>query len=279
MSNAEREYVLGTGEDELSRLALQHRLWSDAAHAAWRLGGIQPGMHVLDVGCGPGHAAFDLAQLVTTRGRAVGIDESARFIEHVNEQARSRNLPQLAGLVGDVHDVAGALARAGEPAGSFDLAYARWVLCFVKDPARVVAGVARTLKAGGRFVVHDYFNYRSMAMAPRRESMAKAVAATVKSWESRGGDTDIMGRLPRILDAAGFDVAHLDVHVRVARSSDTMFAWVYVWWHVYTPKLVEMGLLSRADMDELFRDLEDVRASRTDFIQCPPVYEIVAVKR
>lgn len=276
MATSEREYVLGTGADELDRLALQHRLWGDAAHGLWRRAGVRPGHRVLDVGCGPGHASLDLAQLVTPSGAVVGVDESARFIDHLNEQAKARHLPQTRGVVGDVHELGSLLGR---DAGAFDAAYARWVLCFVKDPEKVVAGVARSLKAGGRFCVHDYFNYRSMCMAPRRVSHDKAVAATIRSWEERGGDTDIMGRLPRLLEKHGLRVTHLDVHLRLARGGDAMFAWPYVWWHIYAPKLVEMGFLNAADKEELFRDLEEIRQSTTDFVACPPVYEIIAEKR
>lgn len=283
------EYVLGTGDDELSRLALQHRLWGDAAHGLWRRAGIAPGMRVLDVGCGPGFAAFDLAQWVTPSGKVVGVDESAGFIEHVNAQANARGLGQLRGVVGDVQDLGGVLGRESTPTpsapgipplgGGFDLAYARWVLCFVKDPEAVVAGVASSLQRGGRFCVHDYFNYRSMTMAPRRASHDKAVAATIRSWEARGGDTDIMGRLPRLLAKHGMEVTHLDVHHRVARGRDAMFTWINVWWRIYAPKLAEMGLLSRGDVEELIRDLDEIRSSGTDFVSCPPVYEIVSAKK
>lgn len=278
-----REYVLGTGADELNRLALQHRYWSDAAHSLWRRAGISLGQSVLDVGCGPGFASFDLAQLVTQSGRVVGVDESPAFVEHANGQARTRGLSHLAAVVGDVHNIS-SVVRAALPgygtaaSPSFDLAYARWVLCFVKDPDAVVAGVASLLRAGGKFCINDYFNYRSMTMAPRRESHDKAVAATVKSWEARDGNTDIAGVLPRLLEKHGLKVIHLDVHQRIARGSDTMFGWIDVWWHTYAPKLVEMGLLASADMEQLFRDLDEVRRSATDFVACPPVYEIVAEK-
>lgn len=270
-----REYVLGTGRDELERLALQHRLWSDAAHAVWRRACIQAGQRVLDVGCGPGYAAFDLAQLVTAAGSVVGVDESSGFIDHLNQQATVRGLTQLRGVVGDVQRLA---EQFGE-GGAFDLAYARWVLCFVKDPAAVVRGVAALLKPGGRFVVHDYFNYRTMTMAPRRTSHDKAVAATIKSWEDRGGDTDICGRLPQMLADAGLELTHLDVHSRVARPGESMFQWPVIWWHIYAPKLVSLGLLEQSDCDQLFRDLDDLAQRGTGFILCPSVFEIVAIKR
>jgi SAM-dependent methyltransferase len=277
---AGREYVLGTGEDELARLGLQHRLWSDAAHSAWRDAGVAPGQRVLDVGCGPGYAAFDLAQIVGAGGAVVGVDESERFIGWMNAQAVARGLPTCSGIAGDVQDLGAVLTRAGHagPADAFDLAYARWLLCFVPAPRRVVAGVTAALRPGGRFVVHDYFNYTSMTMAPRRASHDRAVAATAASWRARGGDPDVAGTLPRMLEEAGMRVTAVRVHQRVARGSDSMFAWPDVWWRTYAPKLVAMGLLTRQDQDELFRDLDEARDSTSDYIVVPPVFEIIAVK-
>lgn len=293
----EHEYVLGTGRDELDRLALQHRLWSDAAHAAWRTAGLRLGHRVLDVGCGPGFASFDLAQGVGRTGLVVGVDESRKFIDHLNHQARARLLPQLHGQLGDVQNLSKALSTlphellreealeprsdgfpSGSPVASFDLAYARWVLCFVPDPESVVRAVASFLAPGGRFVIHDYFNYRTMTMAPRRRSFDRVVEATMASWEAHGGDSDVCGRLPRMLESAGLRLDHLNVHQRVARGSDTMFAWPDTWWRNYAPKLVAMGLITQEDCDELLRDLDAVARSTSDFIVCPPVYELIAVK-
>lgn len=286
-----REYVLGTGADELERLGFQARLWADAAHALWRRARIGPGRHVLDVGCGPGYASFDLAQLVTRRGRVVGIDESPNFVQHANDQARSRNLPQLTAVQGDVHDIPRALSSlwaspsppvpgAQPPApSSFDLAYARWVLCFVRDPAAVVRSIAGVLKPGGRLAIHDYFAYTDMTSAPRRDIYTKIVEATARSFRDRGGDPDVMGRMPALLDAAGLDVVHLDVHQRLARPGDTMWHWPDTWWRTFTPKLLQMGAITQQDHDDMIAALDEMCRSTTDFVVCPPVYEILAVKR
>lgn len=274
MSEREPEYVLGTGGDELARLALQNRLWSDAAVAAWQRAGLAPGQRVLDVGCGPGFAAFDLAHLVTASGAVVGIDEAPGFVAHCNEQARGRGLPWLTAVAGDVQQLTPERV-GGVP---FDLAYARWVLCFVRDPEAVVRGVARALRPGGRFVVHDYFNYGSMTMAPRRRSHDLAVAATMKSWREHGGDPDVVGRLPALFAEHGLRIVHLGVHQRIARGGDSMFAWPDTWWRTFAPKLVAKGVLAQRDCDELLADLTAARTSGTDFIHCPPVYELIAVR-
>jgi ubiquinone/menaquinone biosynthesis C-methylase UbiE len=269
----EREYVLGTGDDELQRLALQHRLWSDAAHAAWKRAGLVPGQRVLDVGTGPGYAAFDLAQWVQSHGFVFALDESRAFVEHVRRQADVRGLTQLSATVGDVQRLAPALGGQRD----FDMAYARWVLCFVPRPEDVVGGVARALRPGGRFVVQDYFNYDAMTCAPRRESYAKVVAATARSWRARGGDPDVMGRLPRLLLDHGFVIEHLDQHQRLARPGESMWTWVASWWRNFVPKLVAMGEITGDEARRFFADFEGMRAD-ADFTVLPNVYEIVARK-
>jgi len=270
----EPEYVLGTGSDELERLAFQHRLWSDVAHQAWRAAKLRIGHRVLDVGCGPGFGSFDLAQWVTRRGSVVGVDESPRFIGYLNQQAAVRELPQLTGRVGDVQELPTLLADQAP----FDLAYARWVLCFVRDPAAVVAGIVQALQPGGYAVVHDYFHYDSMTVAPKAAVHDRVVAATKRSWEERGGNTDIGGELPRLFAEHGCRLIHLQTHARVARADDSMFHWPELWWQIYAPKLVAMGYLPQADCDELLQLMAQIGRDPHRFVHCPSVYEFIFQK-
>jgi hypothetical protein len=48
--NKERDYVLGTHDEELARLGLQHRVWRPVVLDCWRKAGITVGSRVLDVG-------------------------------------------------------------------------------------------------------------------------------------------------------------------------------------------------------------------------------------
>lgn len=264
-----RKYPLGSDPAELERLHLQHQLWSDAAHQLWLKAGVGPGSQVLDVGAGPGAASFDLAQLVGTKGRVVAVDESQAFVEYVKQEAEARQWPQVQAQVGDVQ----ALDVTG-----FDMAYARWVLCFVPNPQAVIAGVAKALKPGGVFCVHDYFNYESMTLAPRRKSHSQVVAMTAKSWRDNGGDPDIVSRLPALLHEAGFAVEHLAAHQRVARRGDSMWHWAETWWRSYTPKLRTMGYLSEEAEREFHRDF-DACVRERDFVALPPVYEVMARRK
>ena len=53
----ERDYVLGTHDEEIARLGLQHRVWRPTVLECWQRAGISRGNKVVDVGAGPGFAS------------------------------------------------------------------------------------------------------------------------------------------------------------------------------------------------------------------------------
>lgn len=279
-----REYILGTGEDELVRLEIQHRLWSDVAVASWKRAGIGLGSRVLDLGCGPGHATFDLAQLVTPAGLVVAADQSQSFVDHIRASARDRGISHVRAELSNAE----ALSAGVTGAGPYDAVYMRWVLCWLPLPESVLGAVKRVLRSGGRIVIHDYFNWQTMTPAPRRPSLDRFVQASMASWRERGGDPDVVARLPRLLAESGFALEHLGMHARVARCGmergssgsemwvDPLMAWPATWWRTYAPKLVQMGKLTQAECDEGLRDWAELERDPHGFVVCPPVYELIA---
>jgi ubiquinone/menaquinone biosynthesis C-methylase UbiE len=273
----ENAYVLGTGFDETTRLGLQHRLWSSAAHKLWERAAIQPGQTVLDMGCGPGHATLDIAEIVGSSGRVIAIDESATFLKQLHDQAIARRIHHVERRLGDVQDLADCLP---DEAGLIDAAYARWVFCFLSDPEAVVRGLARVIKPGGCVAVQDYFNYeRALTLAPRKEAFSKVITAVAASWRARGGDTDIMGRLPGMFVKHGFRIEHLDVVQRIARPNSQLWHWPNSFWQTFLPKLVETGFITQADREAFEQVWADASKDPAAFIQLPPVYELIAVKQ
>jgi ubiquinone/menaquinone biosynthesis C-methylase UbiE len=272
---ASDEYVLGTGEQESDRLGLQHRLWAASAHNLWERAGLVPGLSVLDVGCGPGHATMDLAEIVGPRGRVVAVDESPLFLKHLHDKAQGRRLNNVERVLGDAQQLPQLLP---EHTGSFDMAYARWVLCFVPNPEAVIAGIASMLKSGGRFAIQDYFNYEAMTLAPRSEPFSRAVRAIAQSWRDRGGDPDIVARVPSMLRAHGLELSDIRVNQRVARPKSSIWAWPDAFWSSYIPRLVVMGYLTESDQKAFEAAWSETSADPDAFMMLPPVYDVCATK-
>jgi SAM-dependent methyltransferase len=268
----EREYLLGTDDDELARLGFQHQLWAGEAVAAWSRAGFGPGQALLDVGCGPGYATLDLARLVGPAGRVHGVDVSERFVAHLRTRAQALGARSVTAEVLDltVDDLA---------EGGFDGAYARWLLCFVADPAAVVRRVAKALRPGAAFVVWDYLKYDGLAMCPGDPAFDRVFGAMVESWRATGGDGEIGRRVPRMMADAGLDVVHVEPVIRGARPRDPLWQWPRTFYSNFLPTLVRGGFITRADADAFDARWAERERDPAAFFSTPPQVTVIGVKR
>jgi len=124
---SEKDYILGTHDDELIRLGLQHRVWRPMVLNCWQRAGITVGKHVLDLGAGPGYAALDLGEIVGPSGEVVALERSGNFVNAMRESVRRRGL-------GNVKIQELDLMTGDLPKGSYDFSWCSWVLSFVSDP-------------------------------------------------------------------------------------------------------------------------------------------------
>lgn len=270
-----RDYVLGTDASEADRLGMQHRLWSDTAFAAWHRAGVRLGSKVLDLGSGPGWTSFDLAQLVGPAGRVVGIEGSPAYIDAFRKRAEVLNLQHASVIEGDLHELSSLLGDDAESA--FDVVYTRWVPCFLRDPATVIAQAARALKPGGRIAVQDYLGYEAMRIIPRSTAFDQIAAAAGDSINETG-DTGVMGKMPGYMRAAGLEVESFEPIHKVARPSTPIWDWPAIFWPNFVPRLVESGRITQATADEFAGDWRRATDNPDAVMMLPPVFEAIARK-
>lgn len=116
----------------------------DQKHAfVWELGkGVvellapKAGERILDVGCGTGHLT---AEIAASGAEVVGIDSSEEMIA----EARKK-YPRLRFEMMDAREIGFS--------DEFNAVFSNAALHWIKEPERVIEGVARVLRPGGRFV-------------------------------------------------------------------------------------------------------------------------------
>ena len=270
--NPEDPYLLGTDPEEGRRLETQHRLWAEAARDLWDRAGFGMGAHLLDLGCGPGFAALELADRVGPEGRVLAVDESRRFIAYLVREADRLGIEQLTARVEKAQEL------RLEPA-SLDGVFARWIFCFLRDPVPVIDRVVSGLRPGGRLVIWDYLNYRATTLQPRSPVFDRVLAAVSESWKPTGGDLDVGARLPGLVVKSGCRLVDLVPLAKFIRPGTSFWDWPTQFFFGYVPRLVDAGLLTEADRCAFEAEWRARERDPGTFLSAPPMIGIIAEKR
>lgn len=268
----EGEYILGSDRAEIERLDLQHSVWRDRVLALWTRAGFAPGQTIVDVGCGPGFATLDLADIVGPTGNVVAIDSSARFLEMLLARARERGR-------GNIDRYRLDLDTSPLPSMTVDAAWCRWVLIFLQRPREVVRGLADIVRPGGVVALHEYFDYGAWRTAPRCVELEEFVAAVMESWRARGSDADVALNLPGWLAECGFEVRDTTPIIDAVSPTSPAWRWLRAFVEVGRERLFDLGLLTRERSEHIWERVQALEQTPGTLMITPGVMEIVAVRR
>ncbi|TLS30881.1 hypothetical protein PpBr36_02588 [Pyricularia pennisetigena] len=191
--------------------------------------GLEPGMRVLDVGCGPGNITSYLADVVGASGEVVGVDPSEERIELARAKITAAPGDGGAGTgarlsfhVGTAED----LSRFAT--GSFDAVYCNSTLHWVRDQPLALREFARVLKPGGRLGVSG----QSGDFVAAHEAIQKTVLSRdpYSAYDHSVGAPRFLKKaeMESLLDAAGFADRNFTINTiyKSAKNGDEMISWL-----------------------------------------------------
>lgn len=129
------------------------KIHSDIAYADF---GIREGDRVLDIGCGFGETALEIARMVGPSGEVVGIDCTDAFLDIAKRERDAAG-------VGNVRYEIGDAQVCDLPEGYFDVAYSRFGVMFFQSAVRALRNANHALKPGGKLCL---IVWRSLADNP-----------------------------------------------------------------------------------------------------------------
>jgi ubiquinone/menaquinone biosynthesis C-methylase UbiE len=179
----------------------QNRAQGPFGDAAIEALGLQPGQHVLDIGCGSGSTTFELANRVGPSGRVVGVDISAPQLQNARKHAEAFGNPMIEFHNQDV-------ATFPFASGTFDRAFSRFGVMFFAEPVDAFVHIRFGMKPGGRIA---FVCWQSAEQNPWN-TLAATVASQYLPPPAPLGPEDPSpyafrdpNRVNRILSEAGFD--------------------------------------------------------------------------
>jgi ubiquinone/menaquinone biosynthesis C-methylase UbiE len=265
----EADYVLGTNDEELDRLGLQHRVWRPTVLECWRRAGITFGSRVIDVGAGPGYATVDLAELVGPTGEIVAVERSARFLEFARNACAARGLSNVRFREADLME-----ESLGELA--FDATWCRWVASFVSSPEKLIKTIAGALRPGGVAIFHEYSDYETFRVMPIKPALESFMFEVMASWRASGGEPNIAREIPRWLAAAGLRVVEIRPHVRTVSPRDYTWQWPASFVEINVERLRELGRVTPEWAAAVLREFKEAEANAASWFTTPMFLEIIA---
>jgi len=265
----EDDYVLGTNDEEIQRLGLQHRVWRPAMLDCWQRAGVTSGSRVLDVGAGPGYATLDLAEIVGPRGAVVAIERSARFAEAARRRCQLQGLAPV-----KVHEL--DLMTDELPPESFDAIWCRWVASFVPRPSLLIRKLAGLARPGTVAIFHEYIDYSTWRLAPRCERLEEFVQEVMGSWRAAAGEPDVALALPTLLRTEGFAVRSAVPKVFCIGPASPIWRWPASFVATNLDRLVALQRVDRAWAESVREAFAQAEARPDSLMITPMVLEIVA---
>jgi SAM-dependent methyltransferase len=258
-------YTVGDGIADRSRLDRITEIFRPTTQALLDRVDVRPGMACLDVGCGTGGVAFDLARRVGPAGRVVGLDMDDIRIEEGRRDAAAR-VPNVEFRLADIRTLS-------DPVPEFDVVYSRFLLDHVAHPAKVLSTMYGMLKPDGKLVA-ECTDFSGWYCFPALPAFDRAVKLLSEERKRTGGFPDIGARLPVLLLDAGL----ADVRTRIFQHMELAGVFKSFMLTVLTPDraewIVTLGIADEAEVEQVLAEvtahIESPRAvmGTPRFVQC-----------
>jgi ubiquinone/menaquinone biosynthesis C-methylase UbiE len=238
---------------EMARLMQQDRIITET------MGGLLPevepppdGGRVLDLACGPGGWALELA-FTYPKVEVIGVDINASMIDYANAQAWSQGLNNAHFRVMNV------MEPLDFPDSSFDLVNGRLLCGFMLPHAwpQLLAECRRILKPGGILRLTDAESplTNSAAFERAMSLFCQALKRAGQSFSPDGHHIGILPVLPRLVRQAGFE--HVQLRASVGEWSSgtpghySSFKDYMILLELIRPFLVKMGIAAQDELERL----------------------------
>ncbi len=178
--------------------------------------GIAPGQRVLDIGCGPGYLAEEMAREVGLDGRVCGVDISESMLALAGRRC---------GGSGRVSLRKGRCEDLPYEDATFDAVVSAQVYEYVEDVERALAELFRVLRPGGRAVILAT-DWDSQVWHTEDRTRMRRV---MELWDDHVADPRLPERLGPLLERAGLREERLTTLTFVNRDCHPG---VYSYWHL-----------------------------------------------
>lgn len=241
--NATQEYVLGNSPHEQERLKMQARILEHWTEEFFGLAGLEPGMQVLDLGCGMGDVSLLAAKMIGPSGHVTGIDRDPVVIERARERIRAEGHDQQIELIhADLLEF--------QAASSFDAVVGRYVLVHQPDPVAAIRQAAGQVRSDGIIVFHEVDGRNRLRSYPDGTLFEEIYALVRETFRRSGCRLDLGLQLTGLFLEAGLPRPTIKVEVPVGGEPGSfIYRWITETLLSILSRVEQFGLAKATDLE------------------------------
>jgi SAM-dependent methyltransferase len=205
-----------------------------------------------------------LARMVGPRGAVVGIDIDDVKLELARREAADASVRNIEYRHAGIDEIAAD--------GAYDVAYARFLLSHLPDPAAALDRLAGAVRPGGVVAVQDIEYVGAFCHPPSRAyDAAWDLYPRVAAYG--GGDALLGRRLPGLFADAGFEAIGVNLEQPAGSDADIKLLTALTFESI-ADMAVAAGLANAGDLDELMHELHAFAARPDSTLSLPRMVQV-----
>ncbi|MCY4524611.1 MAG: methyltransferase domain-containing protein [Halobacteriovoraceae bacterium] len=265
------DYILSEQMDEIERLKSQSDIWSEETRAFWKQAKIKVGMKGVDMGCGPGFACVELAEIVGESGSMTAFDGSENYLAYLKSQIKERQIKNIEVKRGDI-------LETNLPDNHFDFIFTRMVLIYIPRLEKALEEFKRILKPKGMLLISDFYDYDQFNLNVDAPLFKKLVNLITRDFAERKADVKVGKRITRLLRESDFNVENMQAASKIAYSDDVAWQWPEGFFKIYIPDLLQRNKISSEQVDAFWREWKKLVSDKSVCFLGPALLQIIARK-
>ena len=212
---------------------------------------LKSGERVLDIGCGVGFLAYEMAIQVRESGLVICLDQNQEMISHAKQ--RCKNVRQTEFYKGD----AGKLPVEDH---SLDAVSCTQVLLYVENVSLVLTEIKRVLKPGGRVVIVET-DWRGVILNSADDSLTQQIFS---AWDTTVPSPNLPVHLRPLLKKHGFSKIQAEaIPILNTGYSPSNFSHGVIKWIAKNAE--KKGVISKEQTKDWLTDLEKLEKEDSYF--------------
>lgn len=268
MPGTSDNYIISGGKDGKSRLKTLSETLYLYTKSLLEAQGLTSGKTFLDLGCGGGDVSFMAAEMAGPTSNITAVDFDEEILSLAQQEASNLHISNIRFQRAGAYDI--------KYNNEFDIAYARFLLSHLTEPATALALMVKSVKPGGKVIVED-LQFSGHFCYPYCEAFEKYIQYYTLAATHNGHHPEIGLSLFTLFREAGLK----DVGVEIIQPCfhTGQGKWMaYITLDRIKDTLVKQGIATMPAIQQILQELEAFTLNETTIISLPRIFRVWGTK-